>query len=103
MKLNFDTMSKAELRAYVIEHQDDREAFYAFVDRLTAKPSSVVYPASMTPEEIHKAVLDDIEKKRKSAEENYMARSHSLLRDSTQKRSHLVLSVVRQINVGLVK
>ncbi len=53
MKLNFDTMSKAELRAYVIEHQDDREAFYAFVDRLTAKPSSVVYPASMTPEEIH--------------------------------------------------
>lgn len=61
-------MSKVELRAYVIEHQDDQEAFYALVDRLTAQPSSVVYPASMTPEEIHQAVLDHVEKKRKSAE-----------------------------------
>lgn len=67
-KPNFDAMSKAELRAYVIEHQDEQEAFYAFVDRLTAKPSSVVYPASMTPEEIHQAVVDHIEQKRKSAE-----------------------------------
>jgi hypothetical protein len=67
-KPNFDAMSKAELRAYVIEHQDDREAFYALVDRLTAQPSSVIYPASMTAEEIHKAVLDHIQQKRKSAE-----------------------------------
>lgn len=66
-KPNFDAMSKAELRAYVIEHQDEQEAFYAFVDRLTAQPSSVVYPASMTPEEIHQAVLDYIEQ-RKSAQ-----------------------------------
>lgn len=66
-KPNFDAMSKAELRAYVIEHQDEQEAFYALVDRLTAKPSSVVYPASMTPEEIHQAVLDHIEQ-RKSAQ-----------------------------------
>lgn len=65
-KQNFDAMSRAELRAYVIEHQDDREAFYAFVDRLTAKPSSVVYPASMTPEEIHQAVLEHIQQKQKS-------------------------------------
>lgn len=66
-KPNFDAMNKAELRSYVIEHQDDQEAFYAFVDRLTAKPSSVVYPASMTPEEIHQTVLDHIEQ-RKSAQ-----------------------------------
>ncbi len=67
-KPNFDAMSEAELRAYVYEHRNDQEAFYAFVDRLTAKPSSVVYPASMTPEEIHQAVLDHIEQKRKSAQ-----------------------------------
>lgn len=66
-KPNFDAMSEAELRAYVYEHRNDREAFYAFVDRLKAKPSSVVYPASMTPEEIHQTVLDHI-KKLKSAE-----------------------------------
>ena len=67
-KPNFDAMSKAELRAYVIAHQDDQEAFYTFVDRLTANPSSVKYPASMTPDEIHKAVLDHIENKQKSAQ-----------------------------------
>lgn len=63
---NFDTMNKAELRAYVINHQDDREAFYALVDRLTGQSNSVVYPASMTPEEIHQSVLEHIEKKHKS-------------------------------------
>ncbi|QKQ76368.1 hypothetical protein [Nostoc sp. TCL240-02] len=62
-KPNFDAMSKTELRAYVIAHQDDQEAFYALADRLTAKPPSGTYPASMTPEEIHKAVLDIIQQK----------------------------------------
>ena len=66
-KPNFDAMSEAELRAYVYEHRNDQEAFYPFVDRWTAKPSSVVYPALMTPEEIHQAVLDQIEQ-RKSAQ-----------------------------------
>lgn len=64
-KPNFEAMSEAELRAYVYEHRDDQEAFYAFVDRLTAKPSSVTYPASMTPEEIYKVVLDHIQQKQK--------------------------------------
>ena len=67
-KPNFDAMSKAELRAYVIAHQDDQEAFYAFVDLITANPSSVKYPASMTPEEIHEAVLEHIQEKRKTAQ-----------------------------------
>jgi hypothetical protein len=65
-KPNFNAMSKAELRAYVIAHQDDREAFYALCDRLTANPSSVKYPASMTPDEIHQAVLEHIQQKQKS-------------------------------------
>jgi hypothetical protein len=61
---NFDAISKAELRAYVIAHQDDQEAFYALVDRITASSSSSVqYPAIMTPEEIHHTVLNIIEKK----------------------------------------
>ncbi|MEH2252924.1 DUF6887 family protein [Nostoc sp.] len=64
-KPNFDAMSKAELRAYVIAHQDDQEAFYGLADRLTAKSSSATYPASMTKEEIHKAVLDIIQQKRR--------------------------------------
>jgi len=31
---NFPTMSRKELRAYVLARREDREAFYAFVDRL---------------------------------------------------------------------
>jgi len=31
------------LRAYVIAHQNDQEAFYALVDRLTAKPPTATY------------------------------------------------------------
>lgn len=65
-KPNFDAMSEAELRAYVIAHQDDQEAFYAFVDRLKAKPPSAVYPASMTPEEIHQAILMHVQQKQKT-------------------------------------
>ncbi|MBH8564809.1 hypothetical protein I8748_21930 [Nostoc sp. CENA67] len=65
-KPNFDAMSEAELRAYVYAHRDDQEAFYAFVDRLTVKPPTAVYPADMTPEEIHQAVLDIIQQKQRS-------------------------------------
>jgi hypothetical protein len=40
-KLHFVTMSKSELRAYVLEHRDDKEALHAYLDKLHAKnPSS---------------------------------------------------------------
>ncbi len=68
MKPNFETMSKAELRAYVIAHQDDREAFYALADRISANSSNVKYPASMTPEEIHQAVLERIQRASKDSQ-----------------------------------
>jgi hypothetical protein len=32
MKPDFDNMSKAELRAYIVAHRNDQEAFYKFVD-----------------------------------------------------------------------
>ncbi|MEH2089496.1 DUF6887 family protein [Nostoc sp.] len=37
-KANFQGMTKQELRAYVLEHQDDREAFYALTDKLREEP-----------------------------------------------------------------
>ncbi len=36
MKPDFDTMSKAELRTYVLAHRNDQEAFYKLVDRFKA-------------------------------------------------------------------
>jgi hypothetical protein len=37
IKPDFSTMTKSELRAYVITHPDDKTAFEAFVDRFTAE------------------------------------------------------------------
>jgi hypothetical protein len=37
-KANYQGMTKQELRAYVLEHRDDREAFYALTDKLREEP-----------------------------------------------------------------
>ncbi|MDJ0800584.1 MAG: hypothetical protein QNJ51_27890 [Calothrix sp. MO_167.B12] len=37
-KPNFQQMSKQELRAYVLEHRDDQEAFYALTNKLKEEP-----------------------------------------------------------------
>ncbi|MGM3306889.1 DUF6887 family protein [Anabaena sp. WFMT] len=34
---NFQGMSTKELRAYVLSHRDDEEAFYVYVDKLNAE------------------------------------------------------------------
>lgn len=50
MKPDFDTMSKAELRAYVLAHRDDQEAFYKLVDRFKADSKDQVrhpFPKSL--------------------------------------------------------
>ncbi|MGL5805041.1 MAG: DUF6887 family protein, partial [Xenococcaceae cyanobacterium] len=36
MNPDFSTMTKGELRAYVIAHPNNKTAFHAFVDRFTA-------------------------------------------------------------------
>lgn len=52
MKPNFDAMSVAELRAYVLIHRQDTEAFYQLADRLETLRDSQLYPAPDTPEAI---------------------------------------------------
>ena len=39
MKIDFNNMSKAELRAYLVAYPSDTEAFYAFIDRFTSNAS----------------------------------------------------------------
>lgn len=43
MNPDFNTMTKGELRAYVITHPDDKTAFHTFVDRFTAEASSETF------------------------------------------------------------
>ena len=52
MKVDFNNMTKAEIRAYLIEHPSDKSAFQAFVDRFTSEAPSKSYPMAQSPEEI---------------------------------------------------
>ena len=53
MKPDFDTMSIAELRAYLLQHRNDDKAFYKLADRLESSAHNAqVYPIPDTPENI---------------------------------------------------
>ena len=52
MKVDFSTMTKAEIRAYLIEHPSDKSAFEAFVDCYTAEAPSKTYPMAESPQAI---------------------------------------------------
>lgn len=43
MKSDFDMMTMAELKKYVLEHRNDRAAFEALMDRVDAQPQNRVY------------------------------------------------------------
>jgi hypothetical protein len=43
MKPDFNVMTKSELRAYVLEHREDTEAFEALADRIYANPNPQWY------------------------------------------------------------
>ncbi|PSF37132.1 hypothetical protein C7H19_11885 [Aphanothece hegewaldii CCALA 016] len=51
-KPNFKTMSKKELQSYILEHRDDQEAFYAFVDKLHSEANWVEMPPLSTLEDL---------------------------------------------------
>jgi hypothetical protein len=52
MKPNFDTISTTELRAYLLAHREDDEAFYKLVDRLEESEQTELYPYPDTPENV---------------------------------------------------
>jgi hypothetical protein len=52
MKPDFNVMSRAELRNYVLTHREDTEAFQALADRIYANPNQQWYQ----PEETEKIV-----------------------------------------------
>lgn len=43
-------LSLSELRAYVLEHRDDQEAFHALMDRIDAQPADQVF----SPEDLER-------------------------------------------------
>jgi hypothetical protein len=64
-KPDFVTMTKTQLRAYVLAHRDDEEALQAYVDRLHAEnPSSRVYKAE---DDVTEAIAEYLNSKRLEA------------------------------------
>jgi len=64
INLNFNTMTKKELRTYLIKHPSDRAAFRIFVDRFTVNASSEVFsmPQSATDlQEIENLIKQKLE------------------------------------------
>jgi hypothetical protein len=72
MKPNFNLMSKAELRAYVLEHREDspearlrqREAFEALSDRIYANPNPQWYQpedVDSLPETLRERIVELIQ------------------------------------------
>ena len=54
MNIDFNNMTKAEIRAYLVKNPGDKSAFEAFVDSYTAEASSTIYPMAESPEELQK-------------------------------------------------
>ena len=66
MELEFETMTRQELRAYILEHREDEEAFQIYLDRVMAQPGEI-YPAPQTIEDL-KDFPQRLEKQRRERE-----------------------------------
>ncbi|MGK7898008.1 MAG: hypothetical protein AB4372_31410 [Xenococcus sp. (in: cyanobacteria)] len=66
MELKFETMTRQELRAYILEHREDEEAFQVYLDRVMAEPGEI-YPAPQSIDDL-KHFPDLLEKHRQERE-----------------------------------
>lgn len=59
-KPDFDSMSRQELRQYMLDHRDDKEAFEFYLDKFR-NPNNPIYPAPQGLEDmayLQKILLD---------------------------------------------
>lgn len=45
MSVDFNKMTDQELKRYMLDHRDNQEAFYAYMDRRHARPKKVLITA----------------------------------------------------------
>ena len=57
MTLDFSSMTKKELRTYVIAHPNDKVAFHAFVDRFTSQAPSQTYDIPKSNTEVEQVEI----------------------------------------------
>lgn len=63
MKPNFETMTRQELKAYVLTHRDDREAIDLLMSRRSPDSEAIRYDASTSPEQTKEILQNRIKKK----------------------------------------
>lgn len=68
MKPDFAAMSRKELRAYVLTHRDDQEAFFAYVDRSDVEATWAEFPPVESAEDLQHfpAFIDKLHKETQS-------------------------------------
>jgi len=49
---NFESMTRRELRDYMLENRNDDDAFHAYMDRLYALPNKVWHPAPKSMDDL---------------------------------------------------
>jgi hypothetical protein len=52
MKPDFRAMNKLDLRAYVLAHRDDEDAFHAYMDKIRSDDRRINHPATESLEHI---------------------------------------------------
>ncbi len=52
IKPDLKSVTKAELRAYVVAHPEDKDAFHLFVDRFTAEASPETFAVPQSQAEV---------------------------------------------------
>lgn len=57
MQPEFNTMTKVELRTYVIAHPADKTAFHAFVDRFTSEASPETFDIPKSNDEVEEVEI----------------------------------------------
>ena len=51
MKPNFETMTRQQLKSYVLSHRDDKEAFDLLMSRRSPDAEAVWYDESISPDQ----------------------------------------------------
>jgi hypothetical protein len=60
---NFDEMTEAQLRAYVLNHRQDTTAFHAYVDRMQQRPPVAIIEPEEWSEERMAQALNEIKQR----------------------------------------
>lgn len=82
-KVNYNAMSKAELKQYFLKHRGDRAAFQAYLDRINQRPLRII--ASPSDPDFDQKVQAAIRQKLETARVESSQRSNNTLEPTDEE------------------